>query len=189
MITQLPPMSYREQGMLLRKKSTSWRQVVQDLLRSIRQWSEENPRYSELLKGRARLVLLILSVGIFTWIGTGILEGADPVQVAEQLKQHSQWLIRVPTWLILLFVPLSKWQYARYLWAPLGTWLFLFIFGALYVKDIYNLDEFRPIFRHVFSSMFALRYPKIKIDGGEIKNPHGRLNTLKEIGGPGHASI
>ncbi len=189
MTTPQPQPPRRVQGMLLKKNPTSWRQAVQDLWRSIVQWSEENPRYAELLKGRGRVAILLLSVGIFTWIGIGILEGANPVQVAGQLKQDIPMLSRLPTWLILFFVPLTKWQYARYLVASLGTWLFLFIFGALYVKDIYNLDEFRPIFRYVFSSMFAVRYPKIKIDGGEIKNAEGRLNTLKEIGGPGNASI
>ena len=143
--------AHRVQGMLLKENPTGWRQAVQDLWQSIRQWSEENPRYAELLKGRGRAAILILSVGIFTWVGIGILEGANPVQIAEQLKQDIPMLSRVPAWLILFFVPLIKWQYARYLLASLGTWLLLFIFGALYVKDIYNLDELRPIFHHIFS--------------------------------------
>ena len=136
-----------------------------------------------------RLLILLLSTPIFALIGISLLEAAHPFAIVDTMRPNSIILQLLPRWVVALLVPLTAWQYARYLLAPLGAFLLVFLASALYVQDIYALETFSSALRYVFSSMFGLFYPKLTVDGGKKVIPPGEINTLDEIGGPGYVSI
>lgn len=152
-------------------------------------WWRANPLYSEQLRAWGRLLFLLLSIPIFALMGIIIFESADPVAIAKKIEDSSIWFHLIPTWFITLLVPLTSWSYLRYLMAPLGAFLLVFLAGALYVQDIFALDTFSSALRYVFSSMFGFLYSELEIDGGKKKIGVGEINTLDKIGGPGFALV
>lgn len=161
---------------------------MQSLGRFIR-WRQENPLYSEQLRAWVRLFFLVVSIPVFAMVGMWIFESANAFEIARSIREASIWTRLIPRWLALLLTPLTAWNYARYLLAPLGAFLLVFLAGALYVQDIYALDTFSSAIRYVFSSMFGITYPQLQIDGGKkIVRPE-EINTLDKIGGPGFALI
>jgi hypothetical protein len=154
-----------------------------------RRWRQANPLYGEQLRAWARLLFLLVSIPIFGMVGMWVFESADPFKIAENIRGMSIWAKLIPRPVALLLTPFTAWNYARYLLAPLGAFLLVFLAGVLYVQDIYALESFSSALRYVFSSMFGLTYPRLQIDGGKKKLRPGEINTLDKIGGPGFALV
>ena len=158
-------------------------------LGKIIRWWRDNPLYGEQLKAWGRLLLLVVSIPAFAMVGMWIFESANAFEIARSIRAASIWTRLIPRWLALLLTPLTALKYARYLLAPLGAFLLVFLASALYVQDIYALDTFSSAFRYVFSSMFGITYPQLQIDGGKKNVRPEEINTLDKIGGPGFALI
>lgn len=159
------------------------------LLDRFKNWREEKPLYWEQIRAWVRLLFLIVSIPVFAMIGMWIFESAHPLEIARDIREISIWTKLIPRWLAFLLTPLTSWNYARYLLAPLGAFLLIFLAGVLYVQDIYALENFSSAFRYVFSSMFGITYPRLEIYGGKKKVRPGEINTLDRIGGPGFVLV
>jgi hypothetical protein len=77
----------------------------------------------------------------------------------------------------------------RFALPVVGALISVIIAGAYYVRDIYDLKQIEDALRYVFSSMFAIAYPHIRIDHGEKEIPRKETNLIDAIGGPGYALI
>jgi hypothetical protein len=153
--------------------------------------------YIEILLGLLRLFLLIITCFGFAWVCIYRLEGANLWQLADQLKIRAYpWFFRLPLFFWLFLVPFQDWLYLRYLFAPFGAFLLVFVGSTFYVRDIYHLPTLSRALHYVFSSLFALFYPVIRVDGGRIddEDPDDETNLedrhlLRAIGGPGFVRI
>ena len=157
--------------------------------------SNNDARRYERFTGVLRLFLLIVPGLFFAALCLHRLEGVDVWTQAVQLRQNALFP-EIPTEIWVLLVPLQNWQYARYLMAPLGAFLFVFIGSALYVRDIYHLPRLANAFRYVTASLFGFFYPVIHVDGGRLddEDPDDETNLedkhlLRAIGGPGFVKI
>jgi hypothetical protein len=151
----------------------------------------------EVIVGSLRMLFLIFSCLMFATMCAGWLEGVDVWSIAVQLKQNARPLFTwVPTFVWVFRVPFQDWHTARYLLAPLGAFLLVFIGSILYVRDIYHLPTLGRAFHYVFASMFGFFYPVAHVDGGRIddedpddENHIEDRNLLRAIGGPGFVSV
>lgn len=159
------------------------------LMERFKSWREKNPLYWEQIRAWFRLLFLIVSIPVFAMIGMWIFESAHPFEIAREIRETNIWTKLIPRWLALLLTPLTAWNYARYLLAPLGAFLLIFLAGVLYVRDIYDLETFSSAFRYVFSSLFGITYPQLEIYGGKKNVRPGEINTLDKIGGPGFVLV
>jgi hypothetical protein len=152
----------------------------------IRPWLRQNEQTVETLLGFVRLTLAIYIVYFFfPSVGGRLFEEINPEQVAANFRANNWLLNRVPVW----FLYRLDWHIARYMIPPLAAIIAIFIGGAAYVRDIYNLKDFNVALRYVISSMFGVRYPTLRIDGGKKDIPAGEINLLDAIGGPGTVLI
>lgn len=151
----------------------------------------------EILMGVLRLLLLVFSCLMFAIWSIRTLDGIDTWIIAEQIRIHAHpFFSTIPTVFWQLLVPFWDWQYARYLFAPLSAFLFIFISAAFYVRDIYHLPTLARTFHYVTASLFGIFYPRVQIDGGRIngEDPNDESDMeekhlLRAIGGPGFALI
>src|SRR5215211_1242135 len=170
-------------------------------------------RFYETVLGVLRLLFLFFSCLAFALLCIQYLEGRNVWIIAAQIQYRVNeavhlipkifWLtlippllLKLPTGFWLLFVPLQEWQYFRYLFAPFGAFLLIFMNGAFYVQDIYHLPSLRRAAHYIFSSLFALFYPRVQIEGGRIDGQDPDEETglheqhlLRAIGGPGFVRI
>jgi len=73
----------------------------------------------------------------------------------------------------------------RYLIVPLLAGWLAFMAGVLYIRDIYELDNFWQAFRYLFAAFFGFSYPHLSVYGGQKLSQEGEANLLNVIGGPG----
>ena len=151
----------------------------------------------EILMGVLRLLLLVFSCLMFAIWSLRTLEGIDTWIIAEQIRINAHPLLTtIPTVFWQLVVPFRDWQYARYLFAPLSAFLFVFISAAFYLRDIYHLPTLGRAFHYMTASLFGIFYPRVQIDGGRIngEDPDDETDleekhVLRAIGGPGFTLI
>ena len=155
-------------------------------------WALRYQRITSIL----RLLFLIAFSLFFATMCTGWLEHVDVWSRAEQLRQNASLFPELPTWFWVFLVPLQRWQYLRYLVAPLGAFVFVFVSNAFYVRDIYHLPSLSRAFHYVFASLFAIFYPIVRVDGGLLddedpndENDLEEKSLLRAIGGPGFVRI
>lgn len=151
----------------------------------------------EIFWGVLRLLFLVASCLAFAVLCTHRLEGVDVWWMVDQLRNHAdpRWSWIPPIfWLSL--VPFLDWQYSRYLLAPLGAFLLIFVSSAFYVRDIYHLPSLGRAFHYVIASTFSIFFPVIRVDGGRLddEDPDDETDLeeqhlLRAIGGPGFAVI
>jgi hypothetical protein len=152
----------------------------------IRPWLRQNEQVIETLLGFARLVLAFyIFYFFFPALGGSLFENLSPAEVAASFRADNFLLKRIPDW----FLYRLDWRIARYMIPPLFAMIAIFISGAAYVRDIYNLKDFGVAMRYVLSSMFSIRYPTLRIDGGKMDIPAGVTNPMEVIGGPGTVLI
>jgi hypothetical protein len=120
----------------------------------------------ERLMGFLRLLFLIVSGLLFAALCIRWLEDINVWAIADQMRLNAgPTLIRIPTIFWVLFrIPFLEWQYSRYLIAPIGAFLLIFVSSALYVQDIYHLPSIGKAFHYVIASLFAMFYPIVQID-------------------------
>jgi hypothetical protein len=73
--------------------------------------------------------------------------------------------------------------------APLFAIVSVFLLGARYVQDIYNLQSYRAAFWYMFSSFMGVGYSTYKIEHGKKEPDSDKLGIIEEIGGPGYLFI
>ena len=147
----------------------------------------------ERLTGVLRLLFLMFSCLVFALLCIRNLEGVDVWIIAAQMRHLApRALFNLPPGLWVFVVPFWDWQYFRYLLAPFGAFVLVFLSSVFYVRDIYHLPRLGRAFRYVFASLFGLFYPIAQIEGGRIdeEDPDDESDTerrhlLRAIGGPG----
>lgn len=77
----------------------------------------------------------------------------------------------------------------RYLIVPLFAIVSVFMLGARFVQDIYNLKNYHAAFRYMFSSFMGLGYSTYKIEHGKKELDSDKLGIIEDIGGPGYLYI
>ena len=153
------------------------------------EWKGDHPVYWELVPALLRLAFAIIAPLIVALIEIGFFESVNIWAQARSFQQSS-YFSYIPTWVFLLILPFTKWKYFRYMIpAAIGATTFIFLAGAIYIKDIYDLDSFASSLRYIIASMFGLSYPRLKIEGGKSQIKEGEENLLEVIGGPGWALI
>jgi hypothetical protein len=78
-------------------------------------------------------------------------------------------------------------QIGRYSLVPLGVLLLIFLLGAEFIQDLYNLDHYSSAVKHLCASMFQLFLPALKVvnDVEQLNDD----NLLVCVGGPGRLNI
>ncbi len=61
----------------------------------------------------------------------------------------------------------------RYLIVPLLAGWLAFMAGVLYIRDIYELDNFWQAFRYLFAAFFGISYPHLSVYGGKKRIQEG----------------
>ena len=77
----------------------------------------------------------------------------------------------------------------RHLISPLFAILGIFLLGARFVQDIYNIQSYRASFWYMFSSFMGIGYSTYKIEHGEKEPDSDKLGLIETIGGPGYLYI
>ena len=143
----------------------------------------------QTLFGILRILLIVVILTLFGWIGSTLFHDADPVQIAEDYRH------RIPTYRLwpmfgqLWFAATINEFSFRYLIAPVLAILLVLFAGAWYVRDIYALPSYGVAFRYILASMFSLFYPKLIIDNGKPIIAHKPPNLINLIGGPGSVLV
>jgi hypothetical protein len=130
--------------------------------------------------GRLRVYGTVVLLLITVFWGTFRYESWD-------LTQASANLVNDPIRTILAVI--FNGATLRYYIMPIAAIIFVFLWAAAYVKDIFALPMLRLGLQYVRSSVSGSDYPGLVIDGGEKKIPKGQVNLLDAIGGPGYVFI
>lgn len=77
----------------------------------------------------------------------------------------------------------------RYLIAPLFAIVSVFLLGARFVQDIYNLQNYQAAFQYIFSSFMGIGYSTYNIEHGKKESDSDSLGLIETIGGPGYLYI
>ncbi len=136
--------------------------------------------------GALRLFVFGIALVIgFGWYGSMKIDGLDPAVFAERYKD-SFWLLKP----VLTFVAYTVNVHSlRYMIAPLAAIICILFAGALFVDDIYALQNLKLAFHYVLASMFGDQYPHLTVDKGERQLKKNELNLIDKIGGPGLVEI
>jgi len=79
---------------------------------------------------------------------------------------------------------------SRYLLAPFIAALIVFLYGARYIQDVYELKQFSTAFHYFMSSIFGFpRYFELLIIDGKQEETPDEENPLEVVGGPGYVVI
>ena len=159
----------------------------------IRNMSNSQALIYERLLGLLRLLFLLFSCFILADIAIRQLEGVDIWLIGEQMrKDPASFCFEYSRYVCAFLAPLREWQYTRYLLAPLGGFLLVFLSSVFYVRDIYHLPRLSRALHYVLSSLFGLFYPVAAIEGGRFNGDDPddeshmeERHLLRAIGGPG----
>ncbi|MCC6147792.1 MAG: hypothetical protein IT308_09515 [Anaerolineaceae bacterium] len=150
-----------------------------------------NAELVQSLLGLARLTLAVLMLVMFALLGSELFEDFSQINAAgraQEIQETNIFFREVPVWILALAVFFLDSHVIRYAIAPLLAILIVVMNGAAFVASVYNIPWFSAL-RYVLASLFAVGYPQLVIDGGEMRPLPNRLNLLDRIGGPGYALI
>lgn len=169
-------------------------QPVRDFVHNLifedtRSWYNRNPGFGEVFLAVMRLLLLILMLLMFILIGGDAFQQVSARQTAIQARAISPLLHLIPLDWITFVIYIFTWENLRYIFPVVGAIVSILLAGAYYVKDIYNLKNMTDGLRYVISSLFAIGYPHVNIDHGEMELNPKETNLIQAVGGPGHAMI
>ncbi|MBI9043218.1 MAG: hypothetical protein JEZ06_01960 [Anaerolineaceae bacterium] len=184
-------------------------QSLQNLFQCIRHPAKcihENNKINhniQQLIGLALLFFIGFTLQYFAVKGNTLFEKINFKQIAQITKITNIFYTDVPLNVLEWFTLRFSLDTAPYMIAPAIAILSVIIAGAIFVQDIYNLKNFETALQHVISSLFALRYPKIRIDKGKKIIEDQEINLLddsqikigpdegknKGLGGPGFALV
>jgi len=159
------------------------------VLEETRLWYNRNPGYSEIFLGLMRLALALLMLLMFILIGGTWFQNVNAYQIARDFRTISPLLKLIPVDMIAFLIYVFSWENFRFALPVFGALASVFVAGAFYVQDIYNLKQMPEALRYVLSSMFAIHYPHIRIDKGQKITIRKETNLIDAIGGPGNALI
>ena len=80
-------------------------------------------------------------------------------------------------------------QLFRYSLIPVSVVINVLLLGALYIQDIYELEEYKDARRFLLATLFSIGYPSITIEDGKAIEPDGQTNLLESVGGPGWLKV
>lgn len=143
----------------------------------------------EIIRGWMRRMLVLLFAVMFVVVGGYLFESVDVIGMVNQAREYDPFLRLIPIRWLQEFTFLFNSSNLRYILPFFGALVFVFVAGAFYVQDIYNLRRVRDALRYVVSSMFAVNYPHLHIDNGQMQIERGDSNLLHDIGGPGHVLV
>ena len=133
--------------------------------------------------GMAAVLVLLLMMLVFLFIGIWLNpQSIDFVKLFQDIQKTRSVLGT-------LFVLLKWFLGFAYAGLPLLAVLVVFVIGARFVNDVFDLHSFWLGLRHMVSAMFGLSYPQMVVDEGQIKVQDGKVNLLHALGGPGYVLI
>jgi len=150
-----------------------------------------NAELVQSLLGLVRLALLALILVMFILLGAELFEDFGQINAAgraQVIQQTNPFFRDVPLWILALVVFVLDPHTIRYTVAPLLAIVIIVMRGAAFVADVYNIP-WRDALRYLLASLFAVGYPQLVIDGGEMRPRERGTNLLARIGGPGYALI
>lgn len=168
-----------------------FRQFIGRLSRQFQETMLTNAELVHSLLGLARLALLVLILVMFIFLGAELFEDFSEINAAGRalvIQQTNPFFKGVPVSILALVIFLIDSRTIRYAVAPLTATIIIVMRGAVFVADIYNISR-RDALRYVMASLFAVGYPQLVIDGGEMRPKEKQANLLDCIGGPGYALI
>jgi hypothetical protein len=152
--------------------------------------NSENNRQIQSLLGLVMILFLVWMLSRFTLIGNSLnAEPMDVTAAAQHVRDTNPFFAPIPLRILEFFVLRLSTPTLRYAALPLLAVILVFFAGASFVRDVFDLDSFGQGLRHMVSGMFALFYPKLLVDEGEIKLENGKTNLLHNLGGPGYVLI
>lgn len=148
-----------------------------------------NAGLHEIIRGWLRRALVFFFAILCIVLGGYLFESVDVIGMVNRAREIDPFLRMIPTRWLQEFTFLFHSANLRYILPFFGALVFVFVVGAFYVQDIYNLRRVRDALRYVVSSMFAWNYPHLHIDNGQMQIEPGDSNLLRDIGGPGHVMV
>ena len=114
--------------------------------------------------GSTRFLIIVFISSIWAFVGVSILE--------------------VPPTLSSII-----WEAFRYSSVPLLALIGAFVAGSFYIKDIYELEDYRAAVSFMRVSILEIFFPTLKISNGSKEIKDDDISTLDCIGGPGFLKI
>jgi hypothetical protein len=134
-------------------------------------WIYDHPYGNETFWILFRLSFFVFSLSFYAFVGGWLFEPVNP-----------DLLINNP----LNFFNQNS---LRYIIVPLAAIISVIITGIYFLKDVYNIKNFKPAMNYVLASMFTADYPLLTVDKGKKEISKGEINLLEIIGGPGFVNI
>ncbi len=123
------------------------------------------------------MMLVFLFIGI--WLHPQSIDFATLFQNIQKTRSMTGTLFVLLKWLLGF----------AYAGLPLLAVFVVFVIGARFVNDVFDLKSFWLGLHHMASAMFGISYPQMVVDEGQIKVKEGKVNLLHALGGPGYALI
>ncbi|MEA3350675.1 MAG: hypothetical protein U9Q82_08660, partial [Chloroflexota bacterium] len=147
----------------------------------------ENPLSGDRLRGRIRLLGVVLVIFILGWIGCFHFEDLETQDIIAGWRSHYRLLKLVPIGLMNSLIVFGRGL--RYYFLVFMAFAAAFLIGARYIQDIYKLGGFSLAIQYLGALLFAFGYPRLTIEAGEAQIPPSETNLLDAIGGPGYLII
>jgi hypothetical protein len=128
-------------------------------------------------------VLVVWYICSIPWEINAINQGVN------ELIDRVSILRVIPREMLTLLGWLVSFSSLRYLIIILSTLIVVLAVGARYIQDIYELRSFRLALQYLLASIFAIGYPRLTIEDGQMQIPLSEENLLAIIGGPGYLTI
>jgi regulator of protease activity HflC (stomatin/prohibitin superfamily) len=156
------------------------------------QWSNHlGGRDAQGCFGLLRVALFFLILAFFGYYSSTRINHLDTAELLDLYRKtypvaFAWW----PEGILIRFARVLNPSSVKYMIMPFTAFIFVMYASANFVRDVYALPNINLGFRYVFSSMFALWYPRIIIDKGkEPKVDPYHPHLLQKIGGPGYAIV
>jgi hypothetical protein len=141
--------------------------------------------------GWANLRLLLTLIVFFVMIvmGGALFEDVDTTATVAGWRINNPNLETFPDFLLESMAFFLTLKTLRYAIAPFAALVIVWLIAAHNLQDIYNLDGIRKNASYLFSSLFGLGYPILRIKGGEKILVEDEMNPLDIFGGPGYLVV
>ena len=146
-----------------------------------------NPLSGDRRWGRFRLVGLFVIIFIIGGVGLIAFGDVHTEDIVMGWRSHHSLLKLIPT--ILLKIWILFWRTFRYYFLLLMAFVAAFWIAARYLKDVYELENWKQASQYLGALLFAIRYPRLTVDDGEAQVAPGEINLVKHIGGPGYLIV
>jgi hypothetical protein len=137
--------------------------------------------------GRVRIVFVLLA-GFFLMLLADLVHFFMDPQSGIWLVQTG-WLGFLPDRLERMFGMFFSLESLRYFIMPVVTLGIAFMFGAHYIKDIYDLPSYQTALQYLLASLFGFMFPFLRISDGKAIVDINETNPLEAIGGPGYLMV